>query len=157
METQFALIDKLQRGGLTEKQYHILLEKATLPEEIESLEPTLEEVANEESEAKADVGDISQLKTPLNNLETERDDKTHIFQPRSQSARDIFNAIGTADADEVPQLQSDTDAQSQREEEEEERVLGMYYVFFFSYASFLLLLQPPSKKLSVRACVAVRS
>jgi hypothetical protein len=121
METQFALIDKLQRGGLTEKQYHILLEKATLPEEIESLEPTLEEVANEESEAKADVGDISQLKTPLNNLETERDDKTHIFQPRSQSARDIFNAIGTADADEVPQLQSDTDAQSQREEEEEER------------------------------------
>ena len=30
------------------------------------------------------------------------------------------------------------------------------YVFFFSYASFLLLLQPPSKS-SVRACVAVRS
>ena len=159
VEKQFDILDKLKRGGLTEKQYHVFLELAALPivEETElneednennednegnkedNTEDTTEDTKednekdNEDNEnnkgnehkqkmpdieTDTDADNSNQTDNPnLSNLNSEREDKTHFFQPRSQSARDIFNAIGTADAEEVPQLE----IKEQEAEEEEER------------------------------------
>jgi hypothetical protein len=205
VEEQFNDIDKLKRGGLTEKEYHVFLEYCAVPEMIAERKATIKiyeslceenidqikeyenqsderkeeylktlndlakqivqeqfaaakekakkenekvhgeqiedgeqidqvqeekridfndgqmlQTVNEEVEAKAmkkNVCRSSHKNVKLSDLRTERKDKTHIFQPKSQSSRDIFDAIGTADAELVPTLEVKSEEEEIMEEE----------------------------------------